>query len=95
MADPQHVPINAKFDDDFVTHLVVVLGTDTMREVAAKVAAGALNHFYTYALPSSYVSDDAGVSWPDRAFFLILRGELRAQESAKLRGQRQPHPREQ
>jgi long-chain acyl-CoA synthetase len=24
----------------------------------------------------------------------ILRGELRAQESAKLRGQRQPHPRE-
>ena len=38
MSDPQPVPINAKFDDDFVTQLVVVLDTDTMREVAAKVA---------------------------------------------------------
>jgi toluene monooxygenase system protein B len=38
MADPQPVPINAKFDDDFVTQLVLVLDTDTMREVAAKVA---------------------------------------------------------
>lgn len=38
MADPQPVPINARFDDDFVTQLVVVLDTDTMREVAAKVA---------------------------------------------------------
>jgi toluene monooxygenase system protein B len=35
---PQPVPINAKFDDDFITQLVVVLETDTMREVAAKVA---------------------------------------------------------
>jgi Toluene-4-monooxygenase system protein B (TmoB) len=90
MADPQPVPINAKFDDDFVTQLVVVLDTDTMREVAA----GALNHFYTHALPCSCVSNDAGVSWPDRVFFLILRSELHAQEAAKLRGQRQPHPRE-
>ncbi len=38
MPEPQPVPINAKFDDDFVTQLVVVLDTDTMREVAAKVA---------------------------------------------------------
>ena len=38
MPDPQPVPINAKFDDDFVTQLVVVLDTDTMREVATKVA---------------------------------------------------------
>ena len=38
MSDPQPVPINAKFDDDFVTQLVVVLDTDTMQEVAAKVA---------------------------------------------------------
>ena len=38
MPDPQPVPINAKFDDDFVTQLVVVLDTDTMHEVAAKVA---------------------------------------------------------
>jgi toluene monooxygenase system protein B len=36
--DPQPVPINAKFDDDFITQLVVVLDTDTIREVAAKVA---------------------------------------------------------
>ena len=38
MPDPQPIPINAKFDDDFVTQLVVVLDTDTMREVATKVA---------------------------------------------------------
>lgn len=38
MAEPQPVPINAKFDDDFVTQLVVVLSMDTMREVAIKVA---------------------------------------------------------
>ena len=38
MPDPQPVPINAKFDEEFVTQLVVVLDTDTMREVAAKVA---------------------------------------------------------
>jgi toluene monooxygenase system protein B len=38
MPDPQPVPINAKFDDDFVTQLVVVLDTDTMCEVATKVA---------------------------------------------------------
>lgn len=38
MSEPQPVPINAKFDDDFVTQLVLVLDTDTMREVAAKVA---------------------------------------------------------
>ncbi len=38
MPDPQPVPINAKFGDDFVTQLVLVLDTDTMREVAAKVA---------------------------------------------------------
>ena len=38
MPEPQPVPINARFDDDFVTQLIVVLDTDTMREVAAKVA---------------------------------------------------------
>jgi toluene monooxygenase system protein B len=38
MTEPQPVPINAKFDDDFVTQLVLVLDTDTMREVAEKVA---------------------------------------------------------
>lgn len=38
MTEPQPVPINAKFADDFVTQLVLVLSTDTMREVAEKVA---------------------------------------------------------
>ena len=38
MPDPQPIPINAKFEGDFVTRLVVVLDTDTMREVAAKTA---------------------------------------------------------
>ncbi len=38
MPDPQAIPINAKFDDDFITQLVIVLDTDTMREVATKVA---------------------------------------------------------
>lgn len=38
MADPQPVPINAKFQDDFVTQLVLVDDTDTMAQVAEKVA---------------------------------------------------------
>lgn len=38
MADPQPVPINARFGNDFVTQLVLVLDTDTMTEVAEKVA---------------------------------------------------------
>jgi toluene monooxygenase system protein B len=38
MAEPQPVPINARFDEDFVTQLVLVMSTDTMAEVAEKVA---------------------------------------------------------
>jgi toluene monooxygenase system protein B len=38
MSAPQPVPINARFDEDFVTQLVLVLDTDTMRDVAEKVA---------------------------------------------------------
>ncbi|MGH2578021.1 MAG: toluene-4-monooxygenase system B family protein [Actinomycetota bacterium] len=38
MAEPQPVPINAMFQDDFVTQLALVLDTDTMTEVAEKVA---------------------------------------------------------
>jgi toluene monooxygenase system protein B len=38
MPESRSVPINAKFEDDFITQLVFVLETDTMREVAAKVA---------------------------------------------------------
>jgi toluene monooxygenase system protein B len=33
------MPVNARFDDDFITRLTMVLPTDTMREVARKVAA--------------------------------------------------------
>lgn len=35
---PQPIPINARFEGDFVTQLVVVLDIDTMKEVAAKTA---------------------------------------------------------
>lgn len=35
----QPVPINAMFDGDFVTQLVLVLDTDTIDEAAKKVAA--------------------------------------------------------
>src|SRR5215472_6278809 len=35
----QPVPINAMFEDDFVTQLVLVLDTDTIDEAARKVAA--------------------------------------------------------
>lgn len=36
------VPINARFGDDFITQLVLVVSTDTIAEVAAKVAAQAV-----------------------------------------------------
>lgn len=35
----QPVPINAMFEDDFVTQLALVLDTDTIDEAAQKVAA--------------------------------------------------------
>src|SRR5258708_9990395 len=37
--DAQPVPVNAMFENDFVTQLVVVLDTDTVGEAAGKVAA--------------------------------------------------------
>ena len=37
--DAQPVPVNAMFEDDFVTQLVVLLDTDTVGEAARKVAA--------------------------------------------------------
>ena len=33
------MPVNARFDDDFITRVTMILPTDTMREVARKVAA--------------------------------------------------------
>ena len=38
MTEPQLIPINAKFGDDFVMQLVFVTTADTMAEVAQKVA---------------------------------------------------------
>lgn len=38
-AQGQPVPINAMFQDDFVTQLALVLDTDTIDEAAQKVAA--------------------------------------------------------
>ncbi|HWM98609.1 MAG TPA: toluene-4-monooxygenase system B family protein, partial [Streptosporangiaceae bacterium] len=37
--DTRPVPVNAMFENDFVTQLVVVLDTDTVEEAARKVAA--------------------------------------------------------
>jgi hypothetical protein len=37
--DAQPVPVNAMFENDFVTQLVVLLDTDTVGEAAGKVAA--------------------------------------------------------
>ena len=36
--DARPVPVNAMFENDFVTQLVVVLDTDTVEEAAGKVA---------------------------------------------------------
>ena len=38
MSEPHRIAIHAKFGDDFVMHVVVVTSTDTMAEVAQKVA---------------------------------------------------------
>ena len=74
MPDPQSVPINAKFDDDFITQLVVVLDTDTMREVAAKVAqhvvgkrqpardAGMVVRYQGRSLPPDITVAEAGIA---------------------------------
>jgi toluene monooxygenase system protein B len=73
MPDPRSIPINAKFDDDFITQLVVVLDTDTMREVAAKVAqhvvgkrqparnAGMVVRYQGRSLPPDITVAEAGI----------------------------------
>ena len=38
MSEPQPIPVNGKFGNDFVAHMVVILSTDTIAEAAAKVA---------------------------------------------------------
>jgi toluene monooxygenase system protein B len=74
MPDPRSVPINAKFGDDFITQLVIVLETDTMREVAAKVAqhvvgkrqpardAGMVVRYQGRSLPPEITVAEAGIA---------------------------------
>lgn len=69
----QPVPINAFFQDDFVTQLVLVLDTDTVDEAAQKVAAqvvgrrvaprdtGLVVTFEGRALPGDVTVADAGI----------------------------------
>jgi toluene monooxygenase system protein B len=38
MSEPHRIPVNAKFGDDFVMHVVVITSADTMAEVAQNVA---------------------------------------------------------
>lgn len=73
MAEPQPIPLNAKFQDDFVTQLVVVLDTDTMTEVAAKTAhhvvgrrvprreAGMVVSYKGRQLPAEMTMAEAGI----------------------------------
>jgi toluene monooxygenase system protein B len=74
MPDPQSIPINARFEADFVTQLVFVLDTDTMREVAAKVAqhvvgkrqpardAGMVVRYQGRSLPADITVAEAGIT---------------------------------
>jgi toluene monooxygenase system protein B len=41
-AEPQPVPVNALFGSDFVSLLVLVMTSDTMTQVAEKVAANVI-----------------------------------------------------
>ena len=72
-ADGQPVPINAFFQDDFVTQLVIVLDTDTIDEAALKVAAqvvgrrvaprdaGLVVRFDGKVVPGDVTVTDAGI----------------------------------
>ena len=72
-AEGQPVPINAFFQDDFVTQLVLVLDTDTIDEAAWKVAAqvvgrrvaprdtGLVVRFDGKVVPGDVTDTDAGI----------------------------------
>ncbi len=74
MTEPRPIPINALFGTDFVSLLVVVLSTDTMAEVSAKVAANvvgkriaprkaAMGVFYRdQRVPRERTVDEAGIT---------------------------------
>ncbi len=66
MTEPQPVPINAHFGDDFVHWLVVVTTADTMAEVAQKVAHFAVGkRLWPRDLPMAVYLD--GERQPDQA----------------------------
>ena len=67
------MPVNALFEDDFVTQLVVVLDTDTVDEAARKVAAQVVGRRVPRGTPGSWSATTAGFSpatspWPSPAF---------------------------
>lgn len=83
-ADPEPrgrpVPINARFDNDFITQLVLVLDTDTLEEAARKVAhhvvgrripprdADLVLRVDSKSLPSDLTVAEAGISPLDSVF---------------------------
>lgn len=84
VADPephgQPVPVNARFDNDFVTQLVIVLDTDTIAEAAQKVArhvvgrriparvAGLVMRVSGKPLPGELTVAEAGIGPLDSVF---------------------------
>ena len=67
------VPVNAMFENDFVTQLVVVLDTDTVEEAARKVAAQVVGRRVPRGTPGWWSASTAGLSpatspWPSPAF---------------------------
>ena len=80
------VPVNARFDEDFITRLTMVLPTDTMREVARKVAApvvgrrvpnrdaGMAVRHHGRVLPAEMTVADAGIK-PFQSIFVDWTSE--------------------
>jgi toluene monooxygenase system protein B len=75
------MPVNARFDEDFITRVTMILPTDTMREVARKVAApvvgrrvpnrdaGMAVHHHGRALPADMTVAQAGIK-PFQSIFV-------------------------
>lgn len=74
MTEPRPIPINALFGTDFVSLLVVVMSTDTMAEVSAKVAANVVGkriaprqaemavYYKDERVPASQTVEQAGIA---------------------------------
>jgi toluene monooxygenase system protein B len=75
------MPVNARFDDDFITRVTMILPTDTMREVARKVAvpvvgrrvpnrdAGMVVRHHGSVLPAEMTVAEAGIK-PFQSIFV-------------------------